>query len=426
MGKIERPSLEGLIMDFATSLTRRSTCKRAQFSCVVASEDMTQIYGFGYNGTARGFSHDDCKEDQVGNCGCFVQGTLVATEKGPVEIQRVGLGDRVLTHENRFKRVTDTFKHPYNGSLIELFVESIKGYNLVRRKTATEEHPFFIRRANSMGWIEAKDILPGDYLAVMGKDCPSCGNPIPHYRRLCQRCFRESAQTLATRRASSARMLRHNPMRGIHHYDPSRAAISQVHMQKDTTRKVFNELLELKKEYEARGWRCVVVDHCVRPDIIAMKDSTVIGIEYDRRLWPDKEKYEARPEVRRQYDDIVWRGKHDSTYERFNETFVWSKVTMVRAKDVAQPVYNLEVAQDNSFVAQNAVVHNCVHAEINALIKVRVNDPHKVVFVTGQPCITCAKAIINSGASKVYYRSAYRSNEGLDVIKKAGIEVERV
>ena len=137
MGKVERPSLESLIMDFAMSLTRRATCKRAQFSCVITSEDMTQIYGFGYNGTAKGFSHDDCKFDQPGNC-------------------------------------------------------------------------------------------------------------------------------------------------------------------------------------------------------------------------------------------------------------------------------------------------QCVHAEQNALIKVRVNDPRKVVFVTGQPCVTCAKLIINSGASKVYYRSAYRSDEGLELFKRAGIEVERV
>ena len=77
-------------------------------------------------------------------------------------------------------------------------------------------------------------------------------------------------------------------------------------------------------------------------------------------------------------------------------------------------------------MAQNAAVHNCVHAEINALIKVRVNDPRKVVFVTGQPCVTCAKAIVNSGAVKVYYRAGYRSDEGLEVFKKAGVEVERV
>src|SRR5438876_11179819 len=70
VGKIERPSVESLIMDFAMSLTRRATCKRAQFSCVITSEDMTQIYGFGYNGTAKGFSHDDCKADLPGGCGC--------------------------------------------------------------------------------------------------------------------------------------------------------------------------------------------------------------------------------------------------------------------------------------------------------------------------------------------------------------------
>ena len=68
----------------------------------------------------------------------------------------------------------------------------------------------------------------------------------------------------------------------------------------------------------------------------------------------------------------------------------------------------------------------CVHSEINALIKVRANDPKKVVFVTAQPCITCAKAIVNSGVSKVYYRSAYRSDEGLDILKDAGIDLERV
>jgi dCMP deaminase len=68
----------------------------------------------------------------------------------------------------------------------------------------------------------------------------------------------------------------------------------------------------------------------------------------------------------------------------------------------------------------------CVHSEINALIKVRANDPKKVAFVTAQPCVTCAKAIVNSGVSKLYYRSAYRSDEGLEILKDAGVELERV
>lgn len=426
MGKMERPSLESLIMDFAMGLTRRSTCKRAQFSCVITSEDMTQIYGFGYNGTAKGFDHNDCREDQAGNCGCFVAGSLVATPDGPREIQRVKVGDRVRTHEDRFRRVTHTFKHKHRGRLVQLFLDTSAETNMARRKTATTEHPFLVRREGRSDWLAARHIVPGDYLAVAAKDCPGCGKRIPHYRRLCDRCFRESSKALQIRRRFSTRMRRNNPMRGIHIYDPSRAAITQSHRQKDTTWKVYKELLGVKAEYESKGWRCIVVDHCIRPDIVGIRDDKVIGIEYDRKLWPNKTKYDSHPDVRAQYDNIVWHGKYDTTYERVNGAFVWSKVSIVTTKAVDQPVFNLEVAEDNSYVAQNAVVHNCVHAEVNALIKVRVNDPRKVVFVTGQPCPTCAKAIINSGASKVYYRAAYRSNDGLDLIRKAGVELERV
>lgn len=426
MGKIERPSLESLIMDFAMSLTRRATCKRAQFSCVVTSADMTQIYGFGYNGTARGFDHNDCKVDQPGNCGCFVLGTLVATEDGPKEIQRLQKGDRVLTHENRYRPIAKTFRHVYRGNLVQLFLDTRTTTNMARRKTATVEHPFLVRRGDRVDWLQARHILPGDYLAVRATDCPGCGERIPHYRKLCDRCFRESGQTATLRLAHSLRMRRKNPIRGIHQYDPSRAAIRQAQLQKDTTAQVYRELLLVKAEYEAKGWRCVIVDHCVRPDIVAVRDGQVVGIEYDRKLWPNKVEYDAHPDVRRQYDDVIWHGLHDATYETFNDAFVWSRVSMASTKFVEQPVFNLEVSQDNSYVAQNAAVHNCVHAEINALIKVRVNDPRKVVFVTGQPCVTCAKAIVNSGAIKVYYRSAYRSDEGLEIFKRAGVEVERV
>lgn len=426
MGTIERPSVESLVMDFAMSLTRRATCKRAQFSCVITSKDMTQIYGFGYNGTAKGFDHNDCRVDQPGNCGCFVAGSLVSTPDGPTEIQRIQTGDRVLTHENRYRRVTKTFRHPYEGELVELFLETGSFTNLVRRKTATVEHPFLVRRHGLVDWLPAGDVLPGDYLAIAAKDCPGCGKRIPHYRKLCPRCFRESAQSVEIRHRHSVRMKRHNPMKGIHYYDPSRAAITQAHLHKDTTHKVFLQLQKLKTEYEGLGYRCVIVDHCVRPDIVAIKDGEVIGIEWDRKLWPNKGKYDRVPEVRSQYDQIVWRGMHDTAYPTHNDAFVWSPVSLAARKRVRQPVFNLEVAEDHSYVAQNTAVHNCVHAEINALIKVRANDPEKVVFVTGQPCVTCAKAIINSGASKIYYRSAYRSDEGLELFKKAGIEVERV
>src|SRR5437879_7343806 len=91
MGKIERPSLESLVMDFAMSLTRRATCKRFQVGCVITSEDMTQIYGFGYNGTAKGLSHDDCKVDQPGGGAAVLRELNALFKGGQTDHRRVAL-----------------------------------------------------------------------------------------------------------------------------------------------------------------------------------------------------------------------------------------------------------------------------------------------------------------------------------------------
>lgn len=68
----------------------------------------------------------------------------------------------------------------------------------------------------------------------------------------------------------------------------------------------------------------------------------------------------------------------------------------------------------------------CIHAEANALIKVGVPDPKKVLYVTTMPCKMCAKMIVNSGASKVYYANAYRLAEGKAVLAKAGIKTQKL
>ena len=65
-----RKPLKAIYMDLAIALQDRSTCKRTGVGCVVASQDLETIYAIGYNGTARGFPNDDCR-DEVGNCGCI-------------------------------------------------------------------------------------------------------------------------------------------------------------------------------------------------------------------------------------------------------------------------------------------------------------------------------------------------------------------
>ena len=63
----------------------------------------------------------------------------------------------------------------------------------------------------------------------------------------------------------------------------------------------------------------------------------------------------------------------------------------------------------------------CIHSEINALIKAPGSIRNKVVFVTNSPCVMCAKLIINSGVTHVYYRRTYRDPTGLEILREAGI-----
>jgi dCMP deaminase len=69
----ERPSFEGLFLDFATALAARSTCRRLHVGCVISSIDHRQVYAIGYNGNAQG-GPNDCDRvgaDAVGACGCI-------------------------------------------------------------------------------------------------------------------------------------------------------------------------------------------------------------------------------------------------------------------------------------------------------------------------------------------------------------------
>ncbi len=64
----------------------------------------------------------------------------------------------------------------------------------------------------------------------------------------------------------------------------------------------------------------------------------------------------------------------------------------------------------------------CIHSEMNALVKAPGSVRDKVVFVTTSPCVMCAKLIIQSGVTHVFYRGAYRDGAGLDVLRDGGIE----
>lgn len=64
----------------------------------------------------------------------------------------------------------------------------------------------------------------------------------------------------------------------------------------------------------------------------------------------------------------------------------------------------------------------CIHAEINALIKTRGVEDF-AAFVTTAPCPGCAKALINAGVKQVYCGKAYRVADGVALLNRGKIEV---
>jgi dCMP deaminase len=68
----------------------------------------------------------------------------------------------------------------------------------------------------------------------------------------------------------------------------------------------------------------------------------------------------------------------------------------------------------------------CIHAEINALIKLDFNNPKKKkMYVTLSPCKMCAKAIVNANINEVIYLEKYRDNSGLILLIDSGIVVRK-
>ena len=67
-----------------------------------------------------------------------------------------------------------------------------------------------------------------------------------------------------------------------------------------------------------------------------------------------------------------------------------------------------------------------LHAEANAITKVsRTNNSSEgaTLYVTASPCIECAKLIIQAGIKRVIYGREYRLTDGIDLLRRANIEV---
>ena len=70
-----------------------------------------------------------------------------------------------------------------------------------------------------------------------------------------------------------------------------------------------------------------------------------------------------------------------------------------------------------------------LHAEANAITKIARsgnNSEGATLYVTDSPCIECAKLIIQAGIRRVVFSRSYRLTDGIDLLRRAGIEVQQL
>ena len=83
------------------------------------------------------------------------------------------------------------------------------------------------------------------------------------------------------------------------------------------------------------------------------------------------------------------------------------------------------ICEDKEGVTKSYVLH----AEANAITKVAKSNNSSqgaTLYVTDSPCIECAKLIIQSGIKRVVFDRKYRITDGLDLLERAGVEIEEL
>lgn len=130
--------------------------------------------------------------DIIDSC-CILGGrSKVRTLEGLKAIKDVKAGDYVLTHLDRYRKVTNAFKRPYFGEIIKIKLKT--QYPGTRENlilSVTPEHRILVQRNGDRLWMQAKDIDRNDSVCIEAHRC-DCGAVIPLKQNACKPCRTKS------------------------------------------------------------------------------------------------------------------------------------------------------------------------------------------------------------------------------------------
>jgi len=376
--------------------------------------------------------------------GCFPAGTEIETPSGGCPVEDIAVGDKVITHLGRSRKVVDTFR--FEGKDL-LEVKSCYGYSV----QCTPEHPFYVVRrggvkcyygvdqqCNTSGedfsctncgsankfvpeWVEAGDLRLGDFLCVRKETLVEEGASskdlaillgfyvaegyllYSHKPKLAGICltFHKDEKTLHDKVIKCARTLKptsitqterddRNTMDifiyGKHVAEKMRKLGGSLAHQKQLDPSVFrwsrgNKLELLKAWLQGDGHHRYDSNHgeslsgsTVSPRLFSGMQRLLrsFGILPGVSVRDENQYPNEYAENRRKAYSImiaggdlgklkVRRKKQYVSKRRYrqDENYFYIPVVSIQEVEGKHTVYNFEVAQDNSYVANGLCVHNC-------------------------------------------------------------------
>jgi len=370
---------------------------------------------------------------------CILQGiSKVLTKQGAKRIKDVQKGDLVLTHKDRYKKVTKTWHRKTDERVVKIILKGAINGN-ERQITVTSNHPLLVRREGKILWIKAGNLKEDDLVSYFARQCPVCNKKMPMGNRFCSpECAinfgnkkrwedPEQHKVLSRRNKKDKKWKRmqagfQEKFRGKDFQEKFRKAVRKGQLEsyrKDTTH--YDNVVKAnrkKAEGEDWGWRNKRrLESALKKAHMALGKNHLgktwiekkvewwlkkIEVEYEsqkyfylngKRRWVDfylpvynliievdgenwhqdgkKDKLKDVIAKRNGFDTLRLPGREVRNNFRFiierinnaihNGCFVFLPIKKLKKWKLKknQPVYNLSVESDNSYVANYMVVHNC-------------------------------------------------------------------
>lgn len=130
--------------------------------------------------------------------------------------------------------------------------------------------------------------------------------------------------------------------------------------------------------------------------------------------------------------------RYDQAYLRIASE--WGQLSYCKRKKVGAIIVKDRMIISDGYNGTPSGFENCcedeegktkwyvLHAEANAILKVARSTQGcqgATLYITMSPCKDCSKLIHQSGITRVVYLEDYKDGEGIDFLRKAGVEVEQ-